>query len=98
MRHRAQNPAQVVQLPVREINPDEGLVGATRRTLEEWGMLDRWEGIVCVRLAELIDAGKHGASGAAGTVKSHRESMAFALQQSDVGEADIIQMIFSSEG
>jgi hypothetical protein len=59
-------------------------------------MLDRWEGVVCIRLAELIDSGRMGASGPAGAVKSHRESMAFALQQSDTGDADIIDLLFSS--
>jgi hypothetical protein len=88
--------AKVTQLPVKEIDSGEGLTGATRRALEEWNMLDRWEGVVCIRLAELIDSGRMGASGPAGAVKSHRESMAFALQQSDTGDADIIDLLFSS--
>jgi hypothetical protein len=87
--------AQVAQLPVREPDPDSGLTGATRRALEEWGMLDDWRGVVCIKLAELIDSGRMGASGPAGAVKSHRESMAYAFEHSGQEDDDVIVRLFA---
>jgi hypothetical protein len=89
--------AQLLQLPVREIDPNEGLVGATRRKLEEWSMAHTWQGCAAIKLAELVDQGRHGASGPAGVIKAHRESMAFCQEQAPTEEADIIFQIFAAE-
>src|SRR5688572_23793824 len=75
--------AEVIQLPQREpTESDQRLTNAVKRKLEEWAIVDQWEGEACLALARLIDAGKHGASGAAGTVKALREAMDFANQRS----------------
>jgi hypothetical protein len=88
--------AQVVQLPMREPDDAPTLVSYARQALEQAGMADTWQGMSAIRLAELIDAAKHGTSGAAGNTKAFRESMLFALQQSPEG-ADIIDILFASD-
>jgi len=78
--------------------PDEdgSLAKLTKKSLDEAGVLETWQGESAMALARLIDAGKHGASGAAGTVKALREAMGVAL--ADSGEdADIITMIFEQD-
>jgi hypothetical protein len=92
---RYQQRKAVTQLPVRP--PDDGptLVSLTKRTLDAAGVLDSWQGVAAVRVAELIDSQKHGASGASGTIKCHRESMQYALQAADSAvDADVIDWIF----
>ena len=76
---------------------DQGpsLTDLTKKALEEAGILETWQGVAAIRLAQLIDTGKHGASGAAGTIKAHREAMAVALAIGEAEEADVIQMIFN---
>ena len=74
------------------------LTRLTTETLDNAGILDTWQGAAAVTLAELIDAGKHGASGAAGTIKAHREAMAIALAIGETEEADVIELIFGSDG
>jgi hypothetical protein len=87
--------APVVELPVREPDPDElTLVKAVQATLIDAGMAETWQGVACIKLAELIDSAKHGASGAAGNTKALREAMAYALQNTSA-DADVIDLIFS---
>jgi hypothetical protein len=51
-----------------------------------------------IALSRLIDAGKHGASGAAGTIRAHRDAMAVALDAADTGEtADVIELLFRED-
>ena len=77
---------------------DQGptLVDFTKEALEQAGVLESWQGAAAMELAKLIVAGKHGASGAAGTIKAHREAMSVALADSGE-EADIITMIFARD-
>jgi hypothetical protein len=87
--------ATIVQLPDRKVDPDSGLTGATKRALEEWGMLERWEGAAALAIALLIDEGRHGASGAAGNVRGHRDAMRYALEQSpSANDEDVIVKLF----
>jgi hypothetical protein len=87
--------APVVQLPVRAPEESEfSLTAATRKALEDAGVIDTWQAAACLALSTLIDSAKHGASGAAGNTRAHREAMQFAL--ADTGQdADIITAIFS---
>lgn len=50
--------------------------------------------MAAIRVAQLIGAGEHGASGAAGTIRAHREATQFALAAAGE-EADVISMIFA---
>src|SRR5215203_2023625 len=77
---------------------DQGptLVDFTKTALEEAGVLETWQGASAMELAKLIVAGKHGASGAAGTVKALREAMSVALADSG-SDADVIDMIFADQ-
>jgi|SRR5215208_2424677 len=85
--------APVLQLPVRA--PDgPTLASATRKALEDAGVLGTWQGAACMALTELIDSAKHGASGAAGNVRAHREAVQFALADSGA-DADVIDLIFA---
>lgn len=72
------------------------MASLTKRALRDAGVLDSWQGLAAIRLAELIDSGKHGASGPAGTVKAHREAMTVALADSGK-KADVIDLIFADE-
>src|SRR5215207_7206896 len=76
---------------------DGPLTRYTRKTLEEADVLETWQGAAVMALALLIDTGKHGASGAAGTIKAHREAMSVALADSGT-DADVIDLIFSESG
>jgi hypothetical protein len=99
LRDRAERRAPVLTLPVRE--SDDGrptLAEATRAALAEVGEDQTWRGVAAICLAELIDAARHGASGAAGNVRAHRESMQYALAQADEGVADVIDLIFRADG
>jgi hypothetical protein len=89
-RHRG----EVVTLPIRD--PDSGLVAASRKALDAAGALDTWQGVAAIRLAELCDAGKFGASGPANAIRAHRMAMEFALQAASEGAEvlDIIDRIF----
>lgn len=85
---------------VEEPDPEHDgptLTDLTKKALEEGGVLDTWQGVAAIRLAELIDTGKHGASGAAGTIKAHRDAMGVALADSG-SDADVIDLIFSDSG
>jgi hypothetical protein len=58
-------------------------------------MLDRWEGAAALAIARLIDEGRHGASGAAGNVKGHRDAMRHAMEQSpSADDEDVIVRLF----
>lgn len=70
------------------------LTRLTRLRLEELGVTETWQAAAVMALAELIDSGKHGTSGAAGTIKAHREAMAVAEALSDVDSGDVIDAIF----
>jgi hypothetical protein len=72
------------------------MVSLTVQQLRSGGVLETWQAMACIKLAELIDSGKHGASGPAGTIKAHREAMAIALADSGK-KADVIDMIFADE-
>jgi hypothetical protein len=64
--------------------------------LEGAGILDTWQAVSCLKLAELIDSAKHGASGAAGNTKALREAISYAMSSTGADkEADIIFAIFS---
>lgn len=73
------------------------MVDLTKKALSEAGVLETWQGMACVRLAQLIDENKHGASGAASNVKAHREAMSVAMADSGT-DADIIDLIFGESG
>ena len=61
---------------------DESTMTAlTRQKLEKEGVVDTWQAMACIKLAQLIDSGKHGASGPAGTIRAHREAMVIALAE-----------------
>lgn len=75
---------------------DGPLTALVKKELEEAGVLETWQGESAVALAKLIDTGKHGASGAAGTIKALREAMGVALADSSE-EADVISMIFADQ-
>lgn len=72
------------------------LTRLTRLRLEELGVTETWQAAAAMALAELIDSGKHGTSGAAGTIKAHREAMAVAEALSDVDSGDVIDAIFAA--
>jgi hypothetical protein len=59
-------------------------------------VLATWQGAAALKLAQLIDSGKHGTSGAAQNVKAHREAMAVALAAA-AKEADVISLIFRDD-
>jgi hypothetical protein len=83
--------SNIVALPVREPESVDSLTAATRGALADAGVLDTWQGVAAIRLAEWVDA---GSSNAALLVKAHREALEFAL--ADAGnKADVIDMIFS---
>jgi hypothetical protein len=85
--------ADVIQLPTPDPDSPGSLVYTSRKALEQAGVEDGWKAAAALAVAALIDSQKHGASGAAGNIKAHRESMQFALQDSGE-EADVIEMIF----
>ena len=89
--------ASIAQFPVREQPTSDRMTVTTREALDKEGILGTWQAAACLALAELIDAGKHGASGAAGTIKAHRESMAYAIQSVGEDEADVIFQIFARD-
>jgi hypothetical protein len=80
-------------LPVREPDPDEPtLVGLTKKALDDVGMLQTWQAAAAVALAELIDSGAHGASGAARNVVEHRSAMEYALASAGAN-ADVLDIV-----
>ena len=88
--------SNVVELPTADASDEATMVSLTVQQLRSGGVLETWQAMACIKLAELIDSGKHGASGPAGTIKAHREAMAIAL--ADAGKkADVIDMIFADE-
>ena len=88
--------AQNGEMPPDPFLDGPTLVDFTKEALEEAGVLESWQGAAAMELAKLIVAGKHGASGAAGTIKAHREAMSVALV--DSGEdADVIDLIFARD-
>jgi hypothetical protein len=94
--------AQIAQLPVKtgenegEDGPIEGkLAKLSRIQLEEWDVLDTWQGQAAIALAELIDQGKGGGSGGAATaVKAHREAMQVAHDSAKIEAVDNVTSIF----
>lgn len=97
--------AQISQLPVKigEIGEDGGpvegkLAKLSRIQLEDWGVLETWQGQAAIALAELIDQGKGGGSGgAASAVKAHRESMQVAHDVAEIEEEDKVTSIFEKQ-
>jgi hypothetical protein len=84
--------------PTREPESDAySLTKATLAALEQAGMHQTWQGVSALKLAELIDAARHGASGAAANVKAHRESLQYALDNAreDAQVLDIVDRIFA---
>lgn len=77
---------------------DGPLTRLTRLRLEELGVTETWQAAAVMALAVLIDTGKHGASGAAGTIRAHREAFAVVEALSDVDTGDVIDMIFNESG
>lgn len=78
--------------------PDVGegsMESFTRSDLAAAGVLDSWQAMACIQLAKLIDSGKHGASGPAGTIKAHRDAMAVAKATSPQLKADVVTRIFA---
>jgi hypothetical protein len=66
--------------------------------LSKAGILQSWQAAAVLALSRLIDAGKHGASGAASTIRAHREALEYALDSADTGKtADVIQAIFGKD-
>jgi hypothetical protein len=88
--------ASVSQFPVREQPTSDRLTQAVTAALDKAGILESWQAASCLALANLIDAGKHGASGAAGTVKALRDAMAYAMQSFE-DEGDVILAIFNEK-
>jgi|SRR5215216_1770805 len=93
-RNVADFPARNQDQTGEDQDQDGPLTTYTRKTLDEAGVLETWQGAAVMALALLIDTGKHGASGAAGTIKAHREAMQVALADSGT-DADVIDMIFA---
>ena len=96
---RAKPANNVIALPSPAASgaPDGGLVERlTRATLAEHGREETWQGAVAIALAKLIDEDHHGASGAAGNVKAHREAMAEALRGAGQ-KADKVTRLYSNE-
>jgi hypothetical protein len=89
--------AKVSELPVRSPDEPGSVTIASRKALDEAGQLSTWKGAAALALAEIIDAGRHGASGPGGTVKAHREAMGFALADApEDHEGDVIWAIFNT--
>ena len=88
--------ADVIAFPTKDPNEEGALTAASRAALEAAGV-DGWKAEAVYAVSRLIDQGKHGASGAAGTIKCHRESLQFALQDADDHEADVIWQIFNAK-
>jgi hypothetical protein len=72
------------------------LTRAVRDALDKAGILETWQAASCLALSSLIDREKHGASGAAGTVKALRDAMAYAMQSVE-DEGDVIFAIFNEK-
>ena len=89
--------ASVSQFPARELPTSDRMVRTTTEALDREGILGTWQAAACLALAELIDAGKHGASGAAGTIRAHRDAVNYAIQSVGNDEADVIELIFSEK-
>jgi hypothetical protein len=92
---RPSRASNVMQLPPPA---DDGLslTTLTKKALADAGVLATWQGVAALKLAQLIDSGKHGTSGAAQNVKAHREAMAVALAAA-AKEADVISLIFRDD-
>jgi hypothetical protein len=87
-------PVRQTVVPLPPVDDELSLTRLTKKALDDAGMLQTWQGAACVALSQLIDSGRHGASGAAGNVRAHREAVQFAL--ANTGEdADIITAIFA---
>ena len=87
----------VVNLPPSLANEDvPTLVSLTKTALREADRLDSWQAMACIKLAELIDSGKHGTSGPAGTIKAHREAMQVALAGANQ-KANKVTRMFAEE-
>lgn len=70
----------------------------SREALDAAGILHSWQAAAVLSLSRLIDAGKHGASGAAGTIREHRVAMGVALDASAAAETgDVIELLFSED-
>ena len=84
--------------PMHPPSEENSLTSLTRQTLADVGRENTWQGMAAIRLAELVDSGFgfNGATGAASTVKAHREAMQVALADSGK-KADVIDMIFADE-
>jgi hypothetical protein len=69
------------------------LASATREALAAEGVERTWQGVACIRLAELIDA---HAGRAAENVREHRTAMSVALAEAE-HKADVIDLLFAEK-
>ena len=81
---RPSRAAEVIQLPPTPITDEYSLTRLSKKALNDVGVLNTWQGMAAVKLAELIDSNRHGHSGAAANVKAHREAMGIALDHGPV--------------
>ena len=95
--NRRRSLGTVSQFPAREQPTSDRLTQAVTAALDKEGILETWQGASCIALANLIDREKHGASGAAGTVKALRDAMQYAIQSVGEDEADVISAIFNEK-
>jgi hypothetical protein len=89
-------PVRQTVVPLPPVDDELSLTRLTKKALEDAGVLMTWQGAACVALATLIDSQKHGASGAAGNVKAHREAVQFAIAESGE-DADVISLLFADD-
>jgi hypothetical protein len=93
-RAQAKAIASVTALPARDPHSPGLLTNASKVALQQAGMDGTWQAEAVLAVSRLIDGGSHGASGAAGNIRCHREAMAHALQSAPSQEADIVSLIF----
>jgi hypothetical protein len=92
-------PQRLTSVPDQPADGVEGeLTRYSREALDRAGILQSWQAAAVLALSRPFDAGKHGASGAAGTIRAHRDAMAVALEAADTGEvADVIDLMFRED-
>jgi hypothetical protein len=89
--------ATVVQLS--PVDDPLSLAALSQKALEEAGAWGTWQAAAAMALARLIDSGRHGAGGASGNIRAHREALAYALQDggNDAAVLDIVDRIFAAD-
>jgi hypothetical protein len=92
-------PQRLTSVPDQPADGVEGeLTRYSREALDRAGILQSWQAAAVLALSRLIDAGKHGASGAAGTIRAHRDAMAVALDAADTSPtADVVDLVFRED-